>query len=84
MADAGSKATEVAKSGGGFLSWIPKMPGFLREVRIETRKISWPTRKETITTAIMVAIMSTVMALFFLGIDQVFGWIVRSLISLAG
>jgi preprotein translocase subunit SecE len=84
MADAGSKATEVAKAEGGFLSWIPKMPGFFKEVRAETRKISWPARKETLTTAIMVAIMSTVMALFFLGIDQVFGWIVRGLISLAG
>jgi preprotein translocase subunit SecE len=83
MADAGSKGSEAAKSGGNPFGWIAKTPGFLNEVKMETRKISWPARKETLTTAIMVAIMSTVMALFFLGIDQVFGWIVRSMISLA-
>ncbi len=83
MAEAGSKGSAADKPSGTPFGWIARAPGFLREVRMETRKISWPARKETLTTAIMVAIMSTVMALFFLGIDQVFGWVVRSLISLA-
>ena len=59
-------------------------PGeFLRQVRAEGSKIHWPTRQETITTAIFVAIMMTLMAVFFLGIDSMFGAVVRWLLTLA-
>ena len=58
-------------------------PGeFLRQVRVEGSKIHWPTRQETVTTAIMVGIMMTILAVFFLGIDSIFGSIVRWLLSL--
>ncbi|MCB2072439.1 MAG: preprotein translocase subunit SecE [Novosphingobium sp.] len=58
-------------------------PGeFMRQVQAEIRKVVWPTRQETITTAIMVAIMMLLLALFFLGIDSVFGATVRWLLSL--
>ena len=59
-------------------------PGqFFNEVKAESRKVVWPTRQETITTAIFVALMMVVLALFFLGIDSLFGEIVRFLLSLA-
>ncbi len=59
-------------------------PGeFVRQVRAESSKVVWPTRQETITTTIMVMIMMTILALFFLGIDSVFNWVVQSLLSLA-
>ena len=54
----------------------------MRQVQAEIRKVVWPTRQETITTAIMVAIMMLLLALFFLGIDSVFGATVRWLLSL--
>jgi preprotein translocase subunit SecE len=58
-------------------------PGeFLRQVRTEASKIHWPTRQETVTTAIMVFIMMLILALFFLGIDSVFGAVVRWALSL--
>ena len=48
-------------------------PGeFLRQVRAETAKVVWPTRKETMTTAIMVVIMTTLLGLFFFA-TPVFG-----------
>jgi len=56
---------------------------FFQEVRAESSKVVWPTRKETITTAIMVLIMTTILALFFLGIDSVFKSLVSWLLSLA-
>jgi preprotein translocase subunit SecE len=59
-------------------------PGeFLRQIRAEGSKVVWPTRQETITTAIFVAIMMTILALFFLGIDSMFGAAVRWLLTLA-
>ena len=56
---------------------------FIKQVKTETSKVVWPTRQETITTAIFVAIMMVILSLFFLGIDTLFGAIVRWLLSLA-
>ena len=56
---------------------------FIRQVQAESRKVVWPTRQETITTAIFVGIMMVVMSLFFLGIDTVFGAVVQFLLTLA-
>lgn len=58
-------------------------PGeFLRQVRSEASKIHWPSRQETVTTAIFVGILTTLLALFFMGIDSVFGALVRWALSL--
>jgi preprotein translocase subunit SecE len=57
-------------------------PGeFIRQVRAETAKVHWPTRKETISTAIMVLIMTTLLAIFFFGVDAVFSTVVRFLLG---
>lgn len=59
-------------------------PGeFIRQVRAEGAKVVWPSRQETVRTAIFVAIMMTVLALFFLGVDSVFGAVVKWLLTLA-
>ena len=58
-------------------------PGeFIRQVRDEGSKVVWPTRQETIRTAIFVGIMMVIMALFFLGVDSVFGAVVQWLLTL--
>ncbi len=59
-------------------------PGeFMRQVQAEARKVVWPSRQETVTTAIFVAILMFILAIFFLGIDSLFGAIVKWLLSLA-
>jgi preprotein translocase subunit SecE len=44
---------------------------FLQEVREETRKVSWPSRKETMITTAMVFVMVTIASIFFLVSDQI-------------
>lgn len=56
---------------------------FIRQVQTETKKVTWPTWKETWMTGIMVMIMATLLGLFFLGVDSVFSRIVRFLLELA-
>ncbi|WP_232495947.1 preprotein translocase subunit SecE [Novosphingobium kaempferiae] len=57
-------------------------PGeFMRQVQAETRKIHWPSRQETTTTAIFVGLMTVLLAVFFLGIDALFGWVVSTLLN---
>ena len=57
---------------------------FLRQVRQEVSKVTWPSRKETITSTIMVIIMVVLMALFFLMVDQVLSIGIRALLGLGG
>ncbi|AGT10263.1 preprotein translocase subunit SecE [Paracoccus aminophilus] len=42
---------------------------FIGQVRAEISKIAWPTRREVITTTIMVLIMAALCALFFSLVD---------------
>lgn len=47
-------------------------PGeFVQQVRQETSKVTWPTRKETTITTIMVFIMVFCAAVFFWVVDQI-------------
>ena len=55
---------------------------FLKQVRAETAKVVWPTRKETVTTGIMVVIMTPVLGVFFFATDSVFAAIVKALLGL--
>lgn len=55
---------------------------FIRQVRAETAKVVWPTSRETIMTVVMVVIMTTILALFFFGIDSAFSAIVKALLGL--
>ncbi|AIT06966.1 MULTISPECIES: preprotein translocase subunit SecE [Bacteria] len=56
---------------------------FIRQVQAETKKVVWPTRRETIMTGVMVVIMTTILALFFLGVDTFFNAVVQALLKLA-
>ncbi len=56
---------------------------FFNQVRAETAKVVWPSRRETIMTGVMVLIMATLLGVFFLGVDSFFDFIVRSLLRLA-
>lgn len=49
---------------------------FIQQVRQETAKVTWPSRRETIITTIMVLILSAAAALFFLGVDAILKWVV--------
>ena len=59
------------------------VPEFVNQVRSETSKVVWPTREETVRTAIFVFIMMVILSLFFLGIDSVFNAVVNFLLTLA-
>lgn len=60
-------------------------PGqFVRQVRQEVGKVSWPSRKETGISTMMVFIMVAMASLFFLLIDQVFAVLVKWIFGLGG
>ena len=69
-----TKATPVAKT---------TPVEFMNQVKAETKKVVWPSRRETMMTGIMVVLMTTLLAVFFLGVDSIFEAIVAGLLSLA-
>jgi preprotein translocase subunit SecE len=69
------------QAGSGLMARVS--PGeFVRQVRTEAGKISWPSRKEVVQTTILVLIMTSILAVFFLGVDQILGRLVRFLLNL--
>ncbi len=52
---------------------------FLRDVRMEVAKVTWPSRKETLVTTGLVFALSALAALFFFVADQVIGVGVRAM-----
>lgn len=43
---------------------------FIQDVRAETRKVTWPTRRETGITTLMVVVMVVLAAVFFVAVDE--------------
>ncbi len=56
---------------------------FIREVRTEVGKVTWPTRKETMVSTAMVLILAVIAALFFLAVDGIFATLISWILGLA-
>jgi preprotein translocase subunit SecE len=55
-------------------------PGlFVRQVRQEMSKVTWPSRRELTVSVILVFVFSTILALYFLAVDAVLAWGMRQI-----
>ncbi|MEZ5885556.1 MAG: preprotein translocase subunit SecE [Paracoccaceae bacterium] len=57
---------------------------FLQQVRTEVAKVVWPTRREVVTTTIMVFIMAAITSVFFFMVDSVIRLGLTSILGMAG
>ena len=57
---------------------------FIQQVRSEAAKVTWPTRRETAITTLMVFVMVTLATIFFFVADQIMGWGVGLLLGTPG
>lgn len=67
----------------------PKGSGFnprryFMDVRAEARRVTWPTRRNTLVTTAAVLVMVVVTCIFFLIVDQVIGLGIRGLFGIGG
>ena len=53
---------------------------FIREVRQELDKVTWPTRKETMVSTMMVLALVVVASTFFVVVDWAISWVLRLVI----
>jgi preprotein translocase subunit SecE len=56
---------------------------FLQQVRSETAKVTWPSRRETMISTVMVFVMVFLAAVFFFAADQLLGWLIGLVLSAA-
>ena len=52
----------------------------MQQVRQEAEKVTWPTRRETLITTVMVMMMAAFAAVFFLGVDAVLSRLVNAVL----
>jgi preprotein translocase subunit SecE len=57
---------------------------FVQQVRAETAKVVWPTRRETALTTVMVVIMASLAAVFFFVVDLLIRWGLQGLLGAVG
>lgn len=55
---------------------------FLQQVRAETAKVTWPTRRETVISTIMVMVFACIAALFFFTSDQIIAYAVELILGI--
>lgn len=62
----------------------PSPAQFVREVRQELSKVTWPSRRELTVTTISVFAMAALMALFFFFVDQIIAWLIGLILGIGG
>ena len=55
---------------------------FLQQVRAETAKVTWPSRRETMISTMMVLAMVALASIFFFSVDQLLGWLFNAVFGL--
>ena len=70
---------------GGLVFWMSEpgkqFHGYAQESVAETKKVVWPTRKETLQTTGIVFVFVVVMALFLWAVDSSLLWVVKKLLG---
>ena len=77
----GRGASEPPRKGFNLADWFAGLPKFAAEVRAEARKVTWTSWKETLITSVMVGIMVVMAALFFFGVDALFGFTMQQILK---
>tara|TARA_B100000941_G_scaffold262634_1_gene215524 strand:+ start:52 stop:243 length:192 start_codon:yes stop_codon:yes gene_type:complete len=55
---------------------------FFQEVKQETFRITWPSKKETMMGAVMVFTLATIAAIFFLILDQILRFLLNMILTI--
>jgi len=85
-----SKSREVVKPSSDFLkkgvktpslNWIAQTKQFLREVKVELKKVTWPSKREIIGSTLVVIIFVVLVAAYFGIIDLIYTTIIGKLLG---
>jgi len=63
------------------LRWYKRVVPFLKDVRAELRKVTWPSRNEVTSTTIIVIIAIVFFGFYLFFMDVVFSWLLSQIKS---
>ena len=55
---------------------------FIQEVKQEAFKVTWPTRKDVLLGSLMVIVLATIAAIFFMFLDQIYKFLLDLILSI--
>lgn len=64
--------------------WYKRIIPFLKEVRTEVRKVTWPSRQEVYNTTIVVIIATFFFGFYLYFMDIIFSWVIAQIKSFFG
>jgi preprotein translocase subunit SecE len=64
--------------------WYKRFSGFLKDVKAELKKVTWPSRQEVYSTTVVVIIASAFFGFYLFFMDVIFSWILSQIRSLFG
>jgi len=64
--------------------WYKRIFPFLKEVRAEIRKVTWPSRNEVYSTTIVVIVATLFFGFYLFFMDIIFSWVISQIRSLFG
>ncbi len=64
--------------------WYKRLANFLRDVRAEVRKVTWPSRNEVYNTTIVVIFATFFFGFYLYFMDLIFSWVIAQIKGLFG
>lgn len=62
--------------------WYKRFLSFLKEVKAELKKVTWPSKNEVYTTTIVVIIAAVFFGFYLFFMDIIFSWVIAQIKSL--
>jgi len=62
------------------MKFFSKIVQFLKEVKVEMKKVTWPTRQQTVKYTLIVIGISLGVAIFLGGLDYIFTWLLEKFV----
>ncbi len=66
------------------IRWYKKLTNFLRDVKAEMKKVTWPSKKEVYATTIVVLIATVFFGFYLFFMDVIFSWVIRQIKAFFG
>jgi preprotein translocase subunit SecE len=76
-----ARAAAAQASGNGPASWWDSSMQFLREVKTELKKVTWPNKKQTVQSTGVVLVLVGIVAVFLGVVDWVLAYVVKQVVG---
>jgi preprotein translocase subunit SecE len=64
--------------------WYKRLGNFLKDVKAEAKKVTWPSRQEVYSTTVVVIIAMAFFGFYLFAMDLVFSWVISQVKTLLG